>query len=79
MRQGQPHCANLLPSWRQIVHDPPRDDEVRPGIVVAEDEIGAQVREPGCRSRQHRRDGEQAGQPIGTVGYNHGSINIHCR
>ena len=39
VRQRQPHRADLLPPGRDVVDDAPRDDEVRLGVVVAEDEV----------------------------------------
>ena len=36
MRQWQPHGANLLPSWRKVVDDPARDDEMPARVVVTQ-------------------------------------------
>ena len=55
MRQRQPDRADLPPSRRQAVDDAARDDEMRLGVVVGEDEPFVQVedprREPGERAR----------------------------
>src|SRR5262245_13932010 len=38
MRQRQPHGADLLPSGRDAVENPPRDDQMSARIVVRERE-----------------------------------------
>jgi hypothetical protein len=48
VRQRQPHGAHLLPARREAVEDTPRHDEVGLRVVVAEDEIRAEVHGPRC-------------------------------
>ena len=38
VRQRQPHGADLLPARHDAVEDPPRHDQVRARVVVAERE-----------------------------------------
>ena len=38
VRQRQPHGADLLPSWRQVVEDAARHDKMRSGVVMAQNQ-----------------------------------------
>ena len=52
MGQRQPDGADLLPARRDVVDDAARDDEMRLGVVVAEDEVRSQKTNPRSERRQ---------------------------
>ena len=70
MRKRQPHRADLSPPRCEAIDDPPRDDEVRLGIVVREDEPFVQVEGPGAEPDEQRNHGEQPLR-VSCAGYNH--------
>src|SRR5258706_14244102 len=80
MRQRQPDGANLLPSWREIVEDAPRDDQMRLGVVMAQNETCSKEDGPCDAARERGGDGEQMGKRGGApraARYNHVSAAQH--
>src|SRR5204863_2937487 len=73
MGQRQPDRADLLPARREVVEDPPRDDEVCLGVVMAENETCAKEDDPGGAANDCRGDCEQAWK----LRYNHVSAAQH--
>ena len=59
VRQRQPDGADLLPAGRQAVEDPPRDDEVRARVVVAERQAGVRVVQRRGSSDDERASGDE--------------------
>jgi hypothetical protein len=59
VRQRQPDGADLLPSRRQAVEDPARDDEMRARVVVREREAEPEVMNGGEGARRGGRSSDR--------------------
>jgi hypothetical protein len=67
MRERQPDAANLLPSGRDVVDEAARNHQVRPRIVMAENDSGPGKNHPGGAPCH---DGGAGKQPF-EADYNH--------
>ena len=72
MRERQPDGTDLPPSGCQAVDDAARDDEMRLGVIVGQDEAFVEVDDPRGEPGEQRDRGEQ---PLwmSCAGYNHGA------